>query len=211
MTTDDAAIAAFIQANLPLVATPAIPEIRLHQATPTSGLHRLAAQNKAFASPYWAYRWGGGLALARHILDRPDSVGGRRVLDLGTGSGLVAIAAALAGAASVHAVDIDRHATIAAGLNAAANHVSIAVETGDLTRGAAPDTDLILVGDLFYTSALARRVTRFLDRCVGAGIVVLVGDPARAHLTLSRLEEIGRYDVAETGVVRPAFVYSYRR
>ncbi|AHE54942.1 class I SAM-dependent methyltransferase [Sphingomonas sanxanigenens] len=210
MTLDDAAVAAFITANLPLVETPGIPEIRLHQAAPTSGLHRLAAGTKTFASPYWAYRWGGGLALARHVLDRPESVAGRRVLDLGAGSGLVGIAAALAGAAEVRAVDVDRHATIAAGLNAVANGVRIAAETGDLTRGGAPDTGLILVGDLFYAPALARRVTRFLDRCVGAGIDVLVGDPARAHLALSRLEEIGRYAVTETGVSKPGFVYRYR-
>lgn len=211
MTLTDAAITAFIQANLPLIETPAVPEIRLHQAMPASGLHRLAAQDAAFGSPYWAYRWAGGLALARHILDRPETVSGRHVLDLGAGSGLVAIAAALAGAAAVHAVDVDRHAIIATGLNAAANGVRISVETADLTRGAPPDADLILVGDLFYAPALARRVTRFLDRCVGAGICVLVGDPARAHLARSRLEEVARYMVAETGPAKPAFVYTYRR
>src|SRR4051812_37094510 len=100
----------FIRANLPLAPVPGIPEIHLHKASPSSGLGRLAAQDAGFGSPYWAYYWAGGLALARYVLDHPEIVAGRRVLDLGAGSGLVAIAAAKAGAGAVIAAEVDPYA-----------------------------------------------------------------------------------------------------
>ena len=188
--------AAFIQANLPLAPVPGIPEIRLHQASPTSGLHRLLTDG---TPPYWAYRWAGGLALARHILDHPGIVAGRSVLDLGAGSGLVGIASAMAGARHVLAAETDPHAIAALGLNATANDVTITPLHADLLDGAAPPADLILVGDLFYAPDLAGRVTAFLDRCLDAGMTVLVGDPWRAPLPRDRLTLLARYAVAETG------------
>lgn len=191
--------AAFIRTNLPLVPVPGIPEITLHKASPSSGLATLAAQDPDFASPYWAYHWAGGLALARFILDHPERVAGRRVLDLGCGAGLVAIAAAKAGAAAVIAADIDRYAIAALHLNAAYNGVSITVAEGDLTAGDPPLVDLILVGDLFYAPDLAERVTAFLDRCLTAGVAVLIGDPWRAPLPTARLTMLAEYKVAETG------------
>jgi predicted nicotinamide N-methyase len=192
-------IAAFIHASLPVAAVPGVPEIRLHKAVPTSGLNRLAKAGPAgFGSPYWAYHWAGGLALARHLLDHPDIVAGRCVIDLGAGGGLVAIAAAKAGAAAVIAAEIDPYAIAALRLNAALNQAEIGIIEGDLTEGPPPAADLILVGDLFYAADLAARVTAFLDRCAAAGRQILIGDPWRAYLPVARLAEIARYPVAET-------------
>jgi predicted nicotinamide N-methyase len=161
---------------------------------------RLAAADPDFGSPYWARPWGGGLALARHILDRPEVVAGRRVLDLGAGSGLVAIAAMLSGAKQVTAADVDSYAVAATRLNAAANAVTVETVLGDLTVGEPPlEVDLMLVGDLFYDPDLASRVLAFLERCVGAGIAVLIGDPWRASLPADRLKVVAEYGVADFG------------
>lgn len=193
-------VTGFIRDNLPLTPVPGIPEIRLHKASPSSGLGRLAEKDESgFGSPYWAYHWAGGLALARYVLDRPEIVRGRHVLDLGSGSGLVAIAAAKAGAREVIAAETDRYAMAALGLNAAENGVAVAMVHADLTTGAPPPVDLILVGDLFYEQNLAERVSTFLDRCLAAGVEVLIGDPWRAHLPAHRLRVLARYEVAETG------------
>lgn len=191
--------AAFIRANLPVEAVPSIPEIRLHRAGPQSGLWRLAEADPESGTPYWAHYWGGGLALARYILDHPSSAAGRSVLDLGTGSGIVAIAAARAAASRVMAADTDRHAMAALGLNAALNGVEIVGHLGDLTQSAPPAVDVIVVGDLFYEPALASRVVTFLDRCLDQGIEILVGDPWRAHLPRSRLSVLAEYRVADFG------------
>lgn len=195
-----------------MLPVPGIPEIQLHKAIPTSRLAALAAEDEAgLGTPYWAYHWAGGLALARHVLDRPALVAGRRVLDLGAGAGLVAIAAARAGAASVIAAEIDRHAIAALRLNIAHNGVTVVVAHEDLTDGPPPPVDVVLVGDLFYEEALAARVTGFLQRCRAAGIDVLVGDPWRAWLPSARLTMLARYDVAETdsAVTRPSAVFAF--
>jgi predicted nicotinamide N-methyase len=191
----------FIRSNLPVAPVPGIAEIRLHKAVPSSGLGRLAAADEAgFGSPYWAYHWAGGLALARHVLDRPDSVAGKVVLDLGAGGGLVGIAAAKAGAARVIAAETDAYGVAALPINAALNDVVLEVAQADLTEGEPlPGVDVVLVGDLFYAPDLAARVSAFLDRCLAAGQEVLVGDPWRATLPVGRLEEIARYPVIETG------------
>jgi predicted nicotinamide N-methyase len=189
----------FIRSNLPLVATPGVPEILLHKAGPKSGLWRLAEMDEDFDTPYWAYDWGGGLALARHILNCPAIVAGRTVLDLGAGSGIVGIAAAKAGARDVIAADIDRYAVAAIGLNAAANRVAIAARCGDLLEGPPPRVDVVLIGDLFYEAALAKRVTAFLDRCRGSNIEVLIGDPWRAFLPQVRLQLLAQYPGPDFG------------
>ena len=192
--------ACFIRERLPLAPVPGVPDIQLHQATPSSGLWRLAeGDTEGFGSPYWAYCWGGGLALARHIRDRPQIVTGRRILDLGAGSGLVGIAAAKAGASAVIASEIDAYAVAALRLNAAANGVAFAAVVGDLTGGPPPDIDLVLVGDLFYDVGLAAQVSAFLERCIEAGVDVLIGDPWRAFLPRSRLRLIAEYPVADFG------------
>jgi len=202
----------FIAAHLPLTPVPAVQEISLHTARPDSGLGGMRAQ--ASAPPYFAYPWSGGMALARYLLDHPQRVAGRTVLDLGSGSGLVAIAAMKAGAASAIAAEIDPDATQAIALNARANGVSVAVLHKDVSQETPPPVDLVLVGDLFYARTLARRVTMFLDRCLGTGIEVLVGDPHRAHLPVRRLRQLASYDVPDMGNVigpatRPGAVFAY--
>jgi predicted nicotinamide N-methyase len=196
---------ALIVANLHLEPAPGLPEIRLYHAHPGSGLGRLAGGNSA---PYWAHLWAGGAVLARYVLDNPDSVRGRRVLDLGTGSGVVAIAAMRAGAASALAADIDPFAIAAAGLNAERNGVVIELIAGDLLEGPAPDCDLILVGDVFYDPEVARRVTAAIDRW---GIETLVGDMGRKPLPRDRLQPLATYDVADFGQsgLIPATVYRF--
>lgn len=195
-----------------LLAVPLLPEIQLYTAHPASRLSRLAGKGGA---PYWAYPWAGGMALARHILDRPETVRGRRVLDLGAGSGIVGIAAAKSGAAEVLAAEIDCNAVAALGLNAAANGVVISTVVDDLTVGPAPDVDLVLVGDLFYAMDLANRVLGFLDRCLAAGSMVLIGDPGREFLPRERLDMIAEYAVPDVGEARgtemkPSAVFSLR-
>jgi predicted nicotinamide N-methyase len=164
-----------------------------------------------FGSPYWAHYWAGGLALARHLLDHPETVAGRRILDLGAGSGLVAIAAAKAGASRVLAAETDAYAVAALRLNLALNQVEAGILHADLTGGDPPDVDLVLIGDLFYDPGLAAKVTAFLDRCAVRSIPAVVGDPWRPPLPLHRLTELARYDVAETGEhsLKPSGVFAF--
>lgn len=192
-------VQAFIRANLPVSAVPSIPEVRLHLAGPRSGLRRLAERDDDFGAPYWAHCWGGGLALARHVLDHPDCVAGRRVLDLGAGAGLVGIAAAKAGAAKVIAADVDPYALAALELNAALNGVALTPLLDDLTRGPPPAVDLVLVGDLFYDRDVAERVVAFLDRGLAAGVEALIGDPWRAYLPTARLRALADYSIRDFG------------
>ncbi len=186
----------------------------MHRAGSKSGLWRLAEMDQGLATPYWAYHWGGGLALARHILNHPEIVSGRRALDLGAGSGIVAIAAVKAGAKNVIAADVDPYAIAATGLNAAANGVAVSPFFGDLTGGTLPTVDLVLVGDLFYEAELAERVTAFLDRCLESKIEVLVGDPWRAFLPSTRLQLLAEYPGPDFGQVsrdeqKPNAVFSF--
>lgn len=191
-------VEAYVKQRFPLVPVPTVPEIRVHKAAPDSGLHRLAELGSAeLAAPYWSTWWGGGIALARYVLDRPETVAGRRILDLGTGSGLVAIAAAKAGSSRVIAADTDRYAIWLARMNAGENGVDLSLRLGDPLGGEPPDVNVVLVGDLFYEARLARRATRFLQRCTDAGLSVLVGDPGREHLPRARLAHIAEFDGPE--------------
>ncbi|MER9235752.1 50S ribosomal protein L11 methyltransferase [Mesorhizobium sp. M0622] len=205
-----------------ITAVPALPEIQLYTAHPGSGLRRLVEWNQHGIEedgpepepPYWAYAWAGGAVLARYIIDRPETVAGRRVLDLGAGSGLVGIAAAKAGASEVVATEIDRNGVAALGLNAAANGVAIMIIGEDITGGPPPPVDIVMVGDLFYAHDLAGRVVPFLDRCLAAGIAVLIGDPGRAYLPRSRLRLLAEYEVPDVGAgrnaaMKPSGVFSF--
>ncbi|MFD1985316.1 class I SAM-dependent methyltransferase [Mesorhizobium newzealandense] len=205
----------FIRANMRVAPVPSLPEIRLYTPHPASGLRRLtdpqqssdAYDDTAEADddgpepqpPYWAYVWAGGAVLARHILDHPQTVAGRRVLDLGAGSGLVVIAAAKAGASAVIAAEIDRNGVAALALNAAANGVAMTVMARDITGGPPPAVDVVTVGDVFYGQDVADRVMPFLERCLGAGMEVLVGDPGRAYLPRQRLHLLAEYKVPDFG------------
>ncbi|TIX24903.1 methyltransferase [Mesorhizobium sp.] len=212
--------ATFIKANMRLVRVPALPEIQFYTAHPGSGLRRLVepeddAQDAPEPQPpYWAYAWAGGTVLARYVLDHPMTVAGRSVLDLGAGSGIVGIAAAMAGAREVIASEIDRNGVAAIGLNAGANGVAISIIGEDITAGPPPAVDLVLAGDVFYGRDVALRVTPFLDRCLAAGIDVLVGDPHRNDLPLSRLRLLAEYQVPDFGdakgaATRPSGVFSF--
>ena len=194
--------AAFIAANLRLEPVPGLAGIRLYTAHPGSRLSRLLdADDPDPPAPYWAYAWAGGLALARHFRAHPTLVAGRRVLDLGAGSGLVGIVAAQAGA-SAEAAEIDLHGKAAIALNAAANGVMIGLRDIDLDGPVPAGVDLIAAGDVFYNAGVAATMLAFLQRCRTAGIEVLVGDPARRDLPLAQLEPLARYAVSDVGDAR---------
>jgi predicted nicotinamide N-methyase len=199
----DPDVAAFLRARLPVQPVPTVPEIKLHAAGPRSGLRRWAGQAGEVGPPYWAHRWGGGLVLARLLLDEPGRVAGRSVLDLGTGSGLVAIAAARAGASTVRAVDVDPHAVAAACCNAALNGVRVRADVGDILDQPPPDCDLVVAGDVFYAPDLAQRMLAFLRRCATAGCTVLVGDPGRASLPREWLEPVFSRPALDFGTADP--------
>lgn len=185
----------FIAARLPAAVHPLVPEIALHAAVPTSGLGRLAAADPAFPPPYWARPWPGGLVLARHLLDRPALAAGRRVLDFGAGGGVAALAAALAGAAEVVALDADPYARAA--LRANARLAGLAVATAaELPAGG---FDLVVAGDVFYDAATAAAALAVLTELRRRGARVLVGDPGRDHLPRARLTPLATHAVAEWG------------
>ncbi|MEV0806786.1 50S ribosomal protein L11 methyltransferase [Micromonospora sp. NPDC050200] len=186
--------------RLRLVPTPFVPEVWLHLAEDAIvwWARMEAAAGHTLPPPYWASAWAGGQALARHLLDHPELAAGRRVLDLAAGSGLVAIAAALAGAGKVVANDIDPYAVAAVTVNARANRVAVAASEGDLLDGDGTGVDLLLAGDVLYDAALAGRVLPFLRRAADAGAVVLVGDPDRGHLPSAALDVVASYPVPTT-------------
>ncbi len=190
--------AAFIRANTAIAAPPLVPEIRLHLATEITPLWQATEavlDRTQLPPPYWAFAWAGGQALARHILDHPDLVRGRSVLDFGAGSGLLALAAARAGAARAAAAEIDPFAAAAIALNGALNRLEVGVMSEDVIGRFPPPWQVVLVGDMCYERPLAERLTLWLRELAGAGALVLLGDPGRAYLPKAGLVELARYTV----------------
>jgi predicted nicotinamide N-methyase len=190
----------FVAANTALLSPPLVPEIRLHLATEVVPLWRKTEEEleaEGIPPPYWAFAWAGGQALARFILDRPAELAAKRVLDFGSGSGLVAIAAAKAGAADVLAADIDAFAGAAIALNAVANGVIVRATHEDVV-GTACAWDTILVGDMCYERPLAERLLAWLGDCVRGGANVLLGDPGRSYFPKSGVEKLATYNVQTT-------------
>ncbi len=192
--------ARFVAENTALLSPPLVPEIRLHLATEVVPLWRKTEEEleaEGVPPPYWAFAWAGGQALARYVLDHPSEVAGKRVLDFGSGSGLVAIAAAKAGASEILAADIDAFAGAAIALNATANVVAIKVTRDDVI-GAPCAWETILVGDMCYERPLAGRLLAWLGDCARGGANVLLGDPGRSYFPKSGVEKLGTYNVQTT-------------
>lgn len=198
---DPHAAEAFIVANTRLLTPPLVPEICLHLAEESVPIWQKTEEELGEMNvppPYWAFAWAGGQALARYLLDNPALVAGKRVVDLGTGSGLTAIAAGLAGAASVLAADIDALALAAVRLNAGANGVTFDTTRDDLLADAPEPVDVVLVGDLFYERELAARVTAYIEKAAAGGARVLIGDPKRSYFPAGRFTLAAEYQVPVT-------------
>jgi predicted nicotinamide N-methyase len=191
----------FVLRHARLRPVPGLEELRLHLADEVLPLWRavqLETGDPEAALPYWAFAWGGGLAIGRYLREHPEAVSGRRVFDLGAGSGLVGIAALRAGAAAVSAADIDAFAAAAIELNARANGQRITVVRRDVLDDEPPDVDVIVAGDCWYEALLADRVQGWLGRAGQRGIDVLIGDPGRRYLPASGLRELATYEVRTT-------------
>jgi len=191
----------FVLRQTRLRPVPGLEEIRLHLADevlPLCNALQVETGEPDAALPYWAFAWGGGLALASYLRDQPEAVAGLRVFDIASGSGLCAIAALQAAASEATAADIDPFALTAIGLNARANGQRIAVVGRDVLDEAPPDVDVILAGDCWYEASLAERILPWLERASDEGIAILTGDPGRRYLPAAELVEIARYDVRTT-------------
>jgi predicted nicotinamide N-methyase len=179
---------------------PLAPEIRLRLADEAVPLWQKTEEDfgrMGLPPPFWAFAWAGGQALARYVLDNPGVAPGKRVLDFASGSGLVAIAAAKAGAARVEASEIDEFALAAITINAEANGVEVVVRAGDLI-GRDDGWDVVLAGDVSYERDMAASVTAWLRGLARRGATVLIGDPGRSYLARDLLEPIAHYGVPVT-------------
>ena len=180
---------------------PVVPELELQLADDMdqawASLQR-ELDDGELPPPFWAFAWLGGQAVARHVLDHPELVAGRSVLDLASGSGLCALAARRAGAAEVTAVDVDPFAVEAARLNAAHNELAVEVRCADLLEDDPPQVDVVLAGDVFYDARMSGRVQPWLLAARAAGARVVVGDPGRHYLPRALMTELAAYDVPTT-------------
>jgi predicted nicotinamide N-methyase len=191
---------AFIRAHTAVSRAPLVPEVALHLATEITPIWQATEawlRQEGIAPPFWAFAWPGSQAMARLILDEPGCVAGRRVLDFAAGCGLAAIAAALAGAAAVEAVEIDPLACAATRANAALNGVPVAVLEGDVV-GAPCRWDAVLAGDVCYEASMARHILPWLRGLAAAGAEVWLADPGRAYVPKEGVAEIARYRVPTT-------------
>ena len=193
---------AFIRDNTRRLAPPLVPEIELHLAEESLPIWRKTEEELGEMNvppPYWAFAWAGGQALARHLLDHSGLVAGKSVVDLGSGSGLTAIASMRAGASHVLAADVDQVSLEAVLLNAEANGVTVATTAEDLlARAPDPAWQVVLVGDLFYERTLADRVTAYIEAAARQGALVLIGDPGRSYFPKGRFTKAADYKVKVT-------------
>ena len=190
----------FIRANTAVLAPPHVPEIRLHLASEAHDLWLKTEEELeaiGLPPPFWAFAWAGGQGLARHVLDNPGCVAGKRVLDFASGSGLVAIAAMIAGAGHVTSADIDPWAGTAVRINAALNDATIEF-TGEDMIGRDGDWDVVLAGDVFYDSGFAARLVPWFADLARRGVTVLVGDPGRSYCPRERMQMLASYEVPVT-------------
>jgi len=200
--------AAFVRAQTRLMPVPHAPELRLHLADEATDLWRKTEEELGaigLPPPFWAFAWAGGQALARYVLDHPETVRHRRVLDVASGSGLVAIAAAKAGAGAVEACDLDAFAIAAIGVNAAANGVAVeALQRNPIGRDDGWET--VLAGDIWYERETAAQVTDWLAGLWQGGTTVLLGDPGRTYFPRERVEAIATYEVPVSRALEDAEV-----
>lgn len=196
-----AAMMDFIRANTQLMAPPLVPEIKLYLAEESLPIWHKTEEELGEINvppPFWAFAWAGGQALARYILDNAALLRGKTVLDLGSGSGLTAIAAMLAGATTALASDIDTLSLAAIAANAEVNGVSVATTAENLLAAPPRDADVILVGDLFYERALAESVSAYIAQAALGGALVLIGDPQRSYFPKGKFAMAAEYSVPVT-------------
>ena len=192
---------AFIRGHTRLQPPPHAPELKLWLADEITPIWRMTEEElgaMGLPPPFWAFAWAGGQAIARYLLDHPAEIAGKRVLDFATGSGMVAIAAAKAGASSVLASDIDDFCEAAVMVNAETNGVSIAFTGADLLDAPPPDVDVICAGDVCYEKPMADRVLAWLGQARDRGARVLIGDPGRSYFPREGLTQLAEYQVPTT-------------
>lgn len=206
----------FILSHTRLQRPTSVPELQLYLADEVIPFWKLVEQEQGegVPPPFWAFAWVGGLAIARYILDNPEVVASKRVLDFATGSGLCAIAASLAGAPHVLASDTDPWTGAAVALNAKANNVEIGYTSRNLLRSEPPRVGLILAGDVCYEEPMAADVMAWLEAAHHRGIQVLIGDPGRSHFPRERLRQLAEYAIPTTREledrdIKPTGVYTF--
>ena len=200
--------AAFIRSNTAIEVPPLIPEIRLHLATEIVPIWRATEEELAemgVPPPYWAFAWAGGQALARYVLDHPELVTGRSVLDFASGSGLVAIAAMKAGAASALAADIDPWTGTAIKLNSRLNDVELGF-TAENVVGSTIEADVLLAGDVFYDKSFADALIPWFTALAASGKTIIVGDPGRSYCPRQIMPPLATYEVPVTRALEDAEV-----
>lgn len=188
----------FVRSETRPALVPFVPEISLHMADDAIALWETTESARGeigLPPPFWAFAWAGGMGVARYVLDHPEVVAGRTVLDLAAGSGLVGIAAALRGASAVRAAEIDPLAVAAIAVNAEENGVRVDASVEDLLDGDGGPAEVVLAGDVFYEREMAARFLPFLERAQARGAVVIVGDPGRAYLPRGRFTALAVYQV----------------
>jgi predicted nicotinamide N-methyase len=183
-----------------------VPEVKLHLAHEALALWEKTEDELSaigLPPPYWAFAWAGGQALARYVLDNPAHVSAKSVLDVASGSGLVAIAALMAGGKNVEASEIDDFACAAIAENARANSVTRLTTVGDRIDSD-HGWDVVLVGDAFYEKPLADRLLPWLETLKARGAKILIGDPGRNYFPKARFEHLARYEVPVTRALEDA-------